>query len=101
MTTITQLDELDGHPHANVFPENEPKTIRLTLDKGEKVASHSHPGREIVFYLIDGAIELKLDDQTYELRAGDVAHFEGEQEIAPSAVEESTALIVLASRTDD
>ncbi|NHN42776.1 cupin domain-containing protein [Halorubellus sp. JP-L1] len=101
MTSIRPLDELDGHPHANVFPDAEPKTIRLTLDADESVAAHSHPDREIVFYLVDGAIELDLDGATHDLTAGDVARFDGDQEIAPRALEASTALIVLASRTTD
>ena len=101
MTTIHTLNELDGQPHANVFPDAEPKTIRLTLDAGGEVAPHSHPDREIVFYLIEGTIELELDGETHELSAGDVARFDGDQEIAPHAVENSTALIVLASRSDE
>jgi quercetin dioxygenase-like cupin family protein len=101
MTTIHHLDDLDGQPHANVFPDAEPKTIRLTLDAGEEVATHSHPDREIVFYLVDGAIALALDGETHELTAGDVARFDGDQDIAPAAVEDSTALIVLADRTSD
>ncbi|MFQ3284706.1 cupin domain-containing protein [Natronomonas sp.] len=100
MTTIHTLTELDGQPHANVFPDAEPKTIRLTLDAGGEVAPHSHPDREIVFYLIEGTIELELGGETHELSAGDVARFDGDQEIAPHAVENSTALIVLASRSD-
>lgn len=100
MTTIHTLTELDGQPHANVFPDAEPKTIRLTLDAGGEVAPHSHPDREIVFYLIEGTIELELDGETHELSAGDVARFDGDQEIAPHAVEDSTALIVLASRSE-
>lgn len=98
MTMIHTLDELNGHPHANVFPDAEPKTIRLTLDEGEEVAPHTHPDRDIVFYLVEGEIELQLGDRTHELTAGDVARFEGDQEIAPRAVQESTALIVLAAR---
>ncbi|WP_435075217.1 cupin domain-containing protein [Halorubrum sp. HHNYT27] len=101
MTTIHTLDELNGQPHANVFPDEEPKTIRLTLDAGGEVASHSHPDREIVCYLIEGAIELELGDETHELLAGDVARFNGDQEIAPRAIEKSTALIVLASQSDE
>ncbi|GAA0526477.1 Cupin domain-containing protein [Halorubrum aquaticum] len=101
MTTIHALDELDGRPHANVFPDAEPKTIRLTLDAGDEVASHSHPDREIVFYLVEGRIELELGDETHELSAGDVARFDGDRDIAPRAVEESTALVVLASRSDE
>lgn len=101
MTAIRTLNELDGQPHANVFPDAEPKTIRLTLDEGKGVASHSHPDCEIVLYLIEGMVELQLGDQTHELTAGDIAHFDGDQEIAPQAVEEATALIVLAPRSDD
>jgi quercetin dioxygenase-like cupin family protein len=101
MTTIHNLDDLDGRPHANAFPDAEPKTIRLTLDAGEEVATHSHPDREIVFYLVDGAIRLTLDGEAHDLSTGDVARFDGDQDIAPTAVEESTALIVLANRTSD
>lgn len=101
MTTVRTLGELDGKPHANVFPDAEPKTVRLVLREGEEVAPHTHPGREIVLYLADGAIELRLGDETHELAAGDVARFDGEREISPRAVEDSTALIVLAPRSDD
>lgn len=96
MTTIHSLTDLDGSPHANVFPEAEPKTIRLTLDAGERVDPHRHPGRKIVFYLVEGAIDLHLDENTFELTAGDVARFDGDREISPVASRDSTALIVLA-----
>lgn len=97
MPPFTSLDEHDAAPHANLFPESEPRTIKLTLDAGERVPGHSHPGRRIVFVLLDGTIELHLGDDTHDLTAGDVAHFDGDQEIAPRASEPSTALIVLAS----
>jgi quercetin dioxygenase-like cupin family protein len=100
MTAVHDLSELDGQPHANVFPDREPKTIRLTLPAGEGVPAHSHPGRDIVFHLLEGAIELELGDERHELTAGEVARFAGDQEIAPRAVEDSTALIVLAERPD-
>jgi len=101
MTTIHTLAGLEGQPHANVFPDSEPKTVRLTLSAGEEVASHSHPGRDIVFYLIEGQIELQLGENTHEVTAGDIARFEGEEDISPRAVEDSTALIVLANRVED
>lgn len=101
MTTIHELGELEGQPHANVFPDAEPKTIRLTLLEGEKVAPHSHPGRDIVFYLIEGTIEVQLEAETHELTAGDIARFDGDQEISPHAVVDSTALIILANRSND
>jgi quercetin dioxygenase-like cupin family protein len=101
MPTIETLSALEGSPHANVFPNDEPKTIRLTLDEGESVPAHSHPGRDIVCYLLEGELDLTLGDESYSVTAGDVARFEGEQEIAPEAVEASTALIVLAERPED
>ena len=101
MTTIRTLSEVEGQPHANVFPDAEPKTIRLTLSEGEAVPAHDHPDREIVLYLVEGAIELQLGDETHDLTADDVVRFDGDQEIAPRAVRDSTALIVLATRSDD
>lgn len=101
MSTIRQLDELEGQPHANVFPDAEPTTIKLTLEEGESVAPHSHPDREIVFHLLEGHIELDLGDQTHEIAADEVARFDGDQQISPRALEESTALLVLALRADE
>jgi quercetin dioxygenase-like cupin family protein len=99
VTTIHSLTDLDGSPHANVFPEAEPKTIRLTLDAGEQVDPHRHRGRDIVFYVLDGAIDLHLGSETFAVEAGDIARLEGEHEISPVAIEDSIALVVLAPRT--
>ncbi len=101
MTRIRTLSDLDGAPHANVFPESEPKTIRLRLDAGERVDPHRHPGRDVLFYLLDGEVDLRLDDETHRLAGGDVARFDGEREISPAATEDSTALVVLAPRPGD
>jgi len=99
-TEIRDLDALDGEPHANPFPDTEPKTVRLRLDEGESVPAHTHPGRRIVLYLVDGEIELALGEDTHRVTAGDVARFDGDQEIEPRAIQDSTALIVLASRSE-
>lgn len=98
MPTIESLSALDDTTHANVFPTAEPKTIRLSLSAGEEVEPHAHPGRSIVMYVIEGALELRLDDEVYELSAREIAHFDGDQEISPRAIEESQALILLARR---
>jgi len=101
VTTIRALDDLDGEPHANAFPDAEPKTIRLTLAAGEEVPPHDHPDREIVLYLVEGEIELTLGEETHEVTAGDVARFDGDQDVSPKATEDSTALLVLAERAGD
>lgn len=100
MTVVRSLDNLDGEPHANVFPESEPKTIRLRLDADERIDPHRHPGRDIVIHVLEGQIELDLDEETIDLDSGNVVRFEGEHEVSPYAVESSVALIVLAPRDD-
>jgi quercetin dioxygenase-like cupin family protein len=98
MTAVEHLPDLDGTPHANVFPTEEPKTIRLTLDADERVDPHTHPGRDIVLYVVEGAIDLELDGERHALEAGDIAQFPGEREVSPIAREPSVALVVLAER---
>jgi quercetin dioxygenase-like cupin family protein len=98
MTTIQSLSELDGTPHANVFPEAEPKTIRLTLEAGDTLPAHQHPNRDIVFFVREGALDLHVGGETHVLEGGDIARFAGEQDISPAARTDTTALIVLAPR---
>ncbi|MFA1611837.1 cupin domain-containing protein [Halobellus rubicundus] len=100
MTRIEHLPDLDAAPHANVFPDREPKTVKLSLDAGERVPPHDHPDREIVLYLLEGALRLELGGETHALKAGDVARFDGDQQISPVADEPSTALLVLAKSAE-
>ncbi|ESP89843.1 cupin domain-containing protein [Candidatus Halobonum tyrrellensis] len=95
-TRTVDLSAVDGAPHANLFPGSEPKTIRLTLAAGDRVDPHRHPGRQVVLYLLEGAVDLTVGDETHSLREGDVARFDGDQDISPHATERSTALVVLA-----
>lgn len=96
---LTALDDLEAEPHARLF-ENEPTTIRLSLAAGEEIAPHQHPDRQIVFHLLEGALTATVGDEEYDLEPGDVARFDGDQDISPRAREDSTALLVLAPRTD-
>mgnify|MGYP006289681627 FL=1 len=100
MAEQASLDALDATPHARPFAAGEPTVIRLALDADERVDPHTHPERDIVFYLRSGQIELDLDEETHDLTAGDVIRFDGQREVSPYAVEESEALIVLAERAD-
>jgi quercetin dioxygenase-like cupin family protein len=100
MTTVENVHKVKGTPHAQLFPESEPKTIRLALEEGERVEPHRHPDREIVFYVIDGTIELQLGSESHEMETGNIARFEGDQDISPLATQESTALIVLAHQSE-
>lgn len=100
MASIQSLSELEATPHADVFPGCEPKTVRLELEAGEKIPGHTHPDREIVLYVVDGHLELRLGDDSHELAAEDIARFDGDREISPQAIEDSTVLIVLARQAE-
>ncbi|WP_323676193.1 cupin domain-containing protein [Halorubellus sp. PRR65] len=93
------LDELDARPHAAVF-ESGPKTVRLALDAGDGVATHTHPGKDVLFFVLDGEMEVALDGDPTAVSAGDVLRFDGEREVAPTAVTDASALVVLAPRGD-
>lgn len=101
MTIVHSLADLEGEPHARVFADSEPKTIRLTLEAGEEMPRHSHPDRQIVCYLVSGTIELRVDEESDTLTAGDIARFDGDHQISPRAIEDSTALLVLAPRANE
>lgn len=100
MPTIRTLADLNGTPHANAFPAEEPRTIRLTLGAGERVEPHRHPDRDIVCYVVSGILDLRLDGEAHRVTGGDVAHFDGAQEISPVAVDDCTAVLVLAAKRE-
>ena len=93
-----RLDDLDAEPHARAFPGTEPKTVRLSLDAGESVAEHDHPDRTVLFHALEGAFDVALDGEEYHVEAGELLRFDGERSVEPTAVDDATALIVLAPR---
>lgn len=101
MADLTSLDDLTETPHENVFPGSEPKTVRLSLAEGESVPAHDHPERQIVLYLVSGALDVTLDGETYEVESGDALRFDGRRTVEPEARADSTALLVLAPRAED
>ena len=100
MADQRSLDDLTETPHENVFPGSEPKTARLSLAAGEAVPAHDHPDRQIVLYLVSGALDVTLDGETFALESGDVLRFDGRKTVSPEARADSTALLVLAPRAD-
>lgn len=96
MPELTTLDELTDEPHAEIFDEPRPRAVRLRLDAGQRIPPHSHPGTNVVFHLVEGRVELTLDDETFELKPGDLARCSGDRRISPEALEPSTAVIVFA-----
>ncbi|PSP86409.1 cupin [Halobacteriales archaeon QS_1_68_17] len=97
---ITTLADLDGTPHADVFDDHRPRTVRLALDAGEAVPRHTHPGTDIVLHLLSGRLELTLDDETHAVEAGQLVQFSGDREISPRAATDATAVLVFAPSPD-
>jgi quercetin dioxygenase-like cupin family protein len=93
-----RVADLDGEPHADAFPGREPKTIRLSLEAGERVPEHEHPDRTVLFHALEGAIDVALGGDTHRVEAGEILRFGGESTVRPTAVEDAVALVVLAPR---
>lgn len=96
-----RLADLDGEPHAAAFPGREPKTVRLSLDAGQTVPEHTHPDRTVLFHALTGAFEVRLDGEEHAIEAGEIAQFDGETAVEPTATEDATALVVLAPTPDE
>jgi len=47
--------------------EGDLRTVRVTLEEDGQIAEHNHPGTEILFFVVEGGLELSLDDENYEL----------------------------------
>jgi len=95
---LADVDALTEAPHAEVFEARDPRTVRLALDEGEEVPAHQHPDSMVVLYVLSGALELGLGDDTYDLDAGDAVRFDGAQDVAPRAVANAEALVVFAPK---
>ncbi len=95
------LDNIDASPLERLFDGAEPQTNLLQLAVGERVSEHRHPDQTILFYVIEGEITLCVGEETASLCPGDIAQFDGDQDISPAAEADSQALVILASRNDD
>jgi redox-sensitive bicupin YhaK (pirin superfamily) len=95
MVERASLAGLDDRPHAEVFA-SDPRTIRLSLSAGEELPPHSHSGRQVLIHVLSGRLSVAVDDDCHEVGAGELLRFDGEREVAPTALEDATALVVLA-----
>lgn len=86
------LDETDGTTVARLF--DAPQTLRLELEEGEERPEHSHPGKEILLFVHEGELDMRLDGESHTVKKGDVIRFSGERDISPRAVEDTVAVLV-------
>jgi quercetin dioxygenase-like cupin family protein len=81
-----------------VFDRREPRTVRLELAAGESVPEHRHPDSNVVLHLLEGRLELTLGDDRFDLQPGELVRFDGDQPVSPSAMNDSTAVVVFAPK---
>jgi quercetin dioxygenase-like cupin family protein len=101
MPEHTDLKDLEATAHAEVFETRKPRTVRLLLEAEESVPPHTHPGTDVVFLCLSGQIELSVDDEVFHVNSEEAVRFRGEQEVSPKAIEDSTAIIVIAPAEDE
>lgn len=92
MPEHVSLRDLSGESRATAF--DDPKTVRLQLEAGDRIPAHSHPGSKIIFHLHDGRLTIRLNEEAYVLSSGDAVRFRGEREMAIEAQDDSIALVV-------
>ncbi|GGL42316.1 hypothetical protein GCM10009037_27320 [Halarchaeum grantii] len=100
MPDVQTLADLTEEPHATVFADA-PRTVRLSLDAGESLPEHDHPGVDVLLVGLEGHLTVELDGDPHDVRGGDVLRVAGEHRIEPRARDDSTALVVLAPREGD
>ncbi|MDZ7688911.1 MAG: cupin domain-containing protein [Halobacteriales archaeon] len=71
-----------------------PRCLRLRLAEGEERPEHSHPGNEILLFVHEGVLEMRLDGEPHLVEEGEAIRFSGEREISPHAVEDTVAVLV-------
>jgi len=71
-----------------------PRTLRLKLDEGEERPEHSHPGEEILLFVHEGRLNLRLDGESHTVENGEAIRFSGDQDISPRALKDTVALLV-------
>ncbi|WP_255151239.1 cupin domain-containing protein [Halorarius halobius] len=92
---VVALDALDGTV-APVF-DGDPRVVRLSLSAGEERPRHSHPDRVVVCHVVEGRLDLRLDGDPLEVGAGELVRFDGAREVAPRALDDTRAVLVLAA----
>ena len=74
--------------------------VRHRMDAGWQGARHAHPHEQVV-HVLSGAIRLVIDQEVYELRAGDNVIVPGGVEHEASASEVSEVLDVFTPARED
>lgn len=95
------MDDLAEHDRAVAFESYPPRIVQLRLHAGESVPPHDHPGSVVVFHVLEGDVELTIDEETVVVETGDLVRFSGDHTVSPRAIRDSTALVTLVPLPTD
>jgi len=99
MPAITSVDELEATPHAEVFDERNPRTVRLRLEADDSVPAHRHPESNVVLHLLEGRSNSRSATRSIPSNR-ETSPSSTAIRTSPHAIDESTALLVFAPKTD-
>lgn len=72
------------------------KTVKKEVVAGKEISRHNHIGKEIIFIVVQGEIEILLDDtEKYILSPGKVLNFNGSHFIKGRAIKDTVIFITL------
>lgn len=66
--------------------------------KGDRIQKHNHPEANVIFTVVKGKIEVKIDDESFILEAGKVLTFDGNSYISAEMLEDSQAFVTLINK---
>ncbi|WP_156589352.1 cupin domain-containing protein, partial [Halorubrum sp. CBA1125] len=98
---IVRIAELDGVFLTQGVVGEATSIQRFEIEPGGTVPEHDHPGHVVLFHVLTGAIDVRLDGEPHPVEAGEVLRFDGDLSVEPTAREDSTALVVLAPGQTD
>ncbi|MDO5717199.1 MAG: cupin domain-containing protein [Tissierellia bacterium] len=91
----TILKQEAGH----LYTTDEAMVVRKIQAVGEDIPRHNHPGYNIFFITVKGAIDVTLNgEENYDLMPGKILHFDGDNFIEGKIKEDLEAFVVLVKK---
>ena len=82
-----------------VFSDERLKLVHHVLTAGEAIARHDHPEADVFFTVVKGHMQMLIDEKnSYEVKPGQVLHFDGCQTIEGKAIEDSEIFVYLLTK---
>ena len=96
---LVTFDEVTDHLVSQDYSQGRGSVLRsdimevtkIRFGKGERAESHRHP-QEQVMYVVDGLLEITLEDETYTVRPGQATFNPSNAEHALLALKDTVAI---------